>query len=95
MMCSSYFLEKGDAVAVLAHDVRHVVVGVGVQAAGTQGQIVIRVVHHRQELVDGLPAGQQPGQPEDVPRGIVHVDRHLDVAIMAGGHDRLQKVLDT
>ena len=36
---------------------------------------------------------QQTGQAEDVPRGIVLMDGHLDVALAAGGHDRLQEVL--
>ena len=83
---------EGNAAAVLAHDVRHVVVRVGVQAAGAECQAVVGVVHHGQEAVDGWPIHQQPGQAENVPRGIVHVDGHFDIALMAGGHDGLQEV---
>ena len=82
-----------DAVAVLVDDVGHVVVGVGVQAARAQGQAVVGVVHHGQEAVDVLGAGQQAGQAEDIPWGIVHVDGHLDVALMAHRHQGLQEVL--
>ena len=32
-------------------------------------------------------------QAEDIPRGIVHVDGHLDVALAAGGHDGFEEVL--
>ena len=84
---------KGDAVAVLADDVGHIVLGVGVQAAGAQGQAVVGVVHHGQEAVDGLCVHQQAGQAEDVPGGIVHVNGHLDVALVAHGHQLLQEVL--
>ncbi len=60
---------EGDAVAMLAHDVRHVVVGIGVQAARAQGQAVVGVVHHRQEVVDGRAVHQQTGQTKDIPGG--------------------------
>ena len=80
---------EGDAAGVLAHDVRHVVVRVGVQRARAQGQAVIGVVHQFQEVVHRGGIGEQPGQAEDVPGGVVHVHRHLDVALMAGGHDGL------
>ena len=86
-------VSKRDAVAVLAHDLSHVVVGVGVQAAGAQGQAVVLVVHHAQEAVDALSIHQQAGQAEDIPRGIVHVDGHFDVALAAGGHQCFQEVL--
>ena len=83
-----------DAVAVLAHDGGHIVVGVGVHAAGAERQAVVRVIDHRQEAVDALGVNQQTGQAEDVPRGIVLMDGHLDVALAAGGHDRLKEVLE-
>ena len=82
-----------DAVAVLADDLSHIVVGVGVQAAGAEGQAVVLVVHHAQEAVDALGIHQQAGQAEDVPRGVVHVDGHLDVALAAGGHQGFEEVL--
>ena len=43
--------------------------------------------------VDVLGAGQQAGQAEDVPGGIVHMDGHLDVALMADRHQRFEEVL--
>ena len=82
-----------DAVAMLADDLSNVVVGVCVQAAGAQGQAVVLVIHHAQEAVDALGIHQQAGQAEDIPRGIVHVDGHLDVALAAGRHESLQEVL--
>ena len=84
---------KGDAVAVLVDDVGHIVVGVGIQAAGAQGQAVVGIIHHGQEPVDVLAAGQQAGQAEDIPRGIIHVDGHLDVALVADRHQCFQEVL--
>ena len=78
---------------MLADDLGNIVVGVCVQAAGAQGQAVVLVVHHAQEAVDALSIHQQAGQAEDIPRGIVHVDGHLDVALAAGGHQSFQEVL--
>ena len=86
-------VSKCNAVAVLADDLSNIVVGVCVQAAGAQGQAVVLVVHHAQEAVDALSIYQQAGQAEDIPRGIVHVDGHLDVALAAGGHQSFQEVL--
>ena len=82
-----------DTIAMLAHDLSHVVVGVGVHAAAAQGQAVVRIIHHGQETVDALGVHQQAGQAEDVPRGIVLMDGHLDVALVAGRHDGFQEVL--
>ena len=84
---------EGNAVAVLADDLGTVIVGVCVQAAGAQGQAVVRIVHHLQEAVDAGLVHQQTGQAEDIPRGIVHVDGHLDVTLVAGGHQSFQEVL--
>ena len=84
---------KGNAVAVLAHDLGTVVVGVCVQAAGAQGQAVVRIIHHAQEAVDALGIHQQTGQAEDIPRGIILMDSHFDAALMAGGHQCFQEVL--
>ena len=86
-------VSKCNTVAVLADDLSNIVVGVCVQAAGAQGQAVVLVVHHAQEAVDALSIHQQAGQAEDIPRGIVHVDGHLDVALAAGGHQSFQEVL--
>ena len=85
---------KRDAVTVLAHDGGHIVVGVGVHAAGAERQAVVRVIDHRQEAVNALGINQQTGQAEDVPWGIVLMDRHLDVALAAGGHDGLEEVFE-
>ena len=84
---------KSDAVAMLADDVGHVVVGVGVKAAGAKGQAVAGMVHHLQEAVNILLIDQQTGQAEDIPGGIVHVDGHLDAGLLAGGHQSFQEVL--
>ena len=84
---------KGNAVAVLANDLRNIVVGVGVQRTGAQGQAVVGMVHHLQEAVDILAVDQQTGQTEDIPWGIVHMDGHLHVALLAGGHDGFQEIL--
>ena len=84
---------EGNAVAVLTDDLGTVIVGVCVQAAGAQGQAVVRIVHHLQEAVDAGLVHQQAGQAEDIPRGIVHVDGHLDVTLVAGGHQSLEEVL--
>ena len=65
---------KSDAVAVLAHHIRHIVGGIRAQAAGAQGQAVVGMVHHLQEAVDVFSIDQQSGQAEDIPGGIVHVD---------------------
>ena len=45
---------ESDAVAVLADDVGNIVVGVGVQRAGAQGQAVAGMVNHLQETLDVL-----------------------------------------
>ena len=82
-----------NTVAVLAHDGRHIVVGVRVQAAGAERQAVVRIVHHLEEAADALGIHQQAGQTEDIPRGIIHVDGHLHVALVAGGHDGFQEIL--
>ena len=84
---------KRDTVAMLAHDLSHVVVGVGVHAAAAQGQAVVRVIHHGQEPVDALGIHQQAGQAEDIPRGIILMDSHFDVALAAGRHDGFQEIL--
>ena len=83
---------KGDAVAMLTHDGRHVIVGIRAQATRAEGQAVAGVIHHFEESVDGGLVHQQTGQAENIPRRIVHVDGHFDVALLAGGHDGLQKV---
>ncbi len=36
---------------------------------------------------------QQAGQAEDIPRGIILMDGHFDVALVAGGHQSFQEVL--
>ena len=84
---------EGNAVAVLADDLGTVIVGVCVQAAGAQGQAVVRIIHHAQEAVDALSIHQQTGQAEDIPRGIILMDSHFDAALMAGGHQCFQEVL--
>ena len=84
---------ESNTVAVLADDLGTVIVGVCVQAAGAQGQAVVRIVHHLQEAVDAGLVHQQAGQAEDIPRRIVHVDGHLDVALAAGGHQGFKEVL--
>ena len=37
---------KGDAVAMLADDVCHVGIGIGVETAGAKGEAVVFVIHH-------------------------------------------------
>ena len=53
----------------------------------------IPVSYTHLEAVDALGIHQQAGQAEDIPRGIVHVDGHLDVALAAGGHQGFEEVL--
>ena len=60
---------KCNAVAVLADDFRHVIVGVCVERAGAQGQAAVFIVHHGEEAVDALRINQQAGQPENIPGG--------------------------
>ena len=84
---------KRDPVAVLADNAGHIVLRIRVQAAGTKGKAIIGIVHHPQELVNGRRVHQQPGQAEDIPWGIVHVDGHLDIALMAHRHQLLQEIL--
>ena len=84
---------KCNTVAVLADDGSNIVVGVCVQAARAQSQAVVRIVHHAQEAVDGVRIGQQTRQAEDIPRRIILMDGHLDIALVTGGHDSFQEVL--
>ena len=86
-------VSESDAVNMLADDGGNVVVGIGVQGAGAQSQAVVGMVDHLQEALDVLAVDQQAGQAEDIPGGIVHVDGHLDVALLTGGHNGLQEVL--
>ena len=60
---------EGDAVAMLAHNGGHIVVGVGVHAAGAQGQAVVRIVDHRKEAVNALGVNQQTGAGRRCPMG--------------------------
>ena len=83
---------KGDAVAVGADDICHIVLGVGAQGARAQAQAVVGMVHHLQEAADGLLVHQQPGQAEDIPGGIVLVDGHLDAGLLTDRHDGFQEV---
>ena len=87
-------VRERNAVAVPAHDGGDVVCGIGVERAGAERQAVVGIVHHLEEAVDALRADQQARQAEDVPGGIVHVNGHFDIALMADGHELFEEVLE-
>ena len=87
-------VSKRDSIAMLTNDIRDVIVRVCVKASRAESQAVILIVDHSEEAVDIRLVYEQARKSEDIPRGIVHVDRHLDVALTAGGHYRLEEVLE-
>ena len=54
---------------------------------------VVRIVDHLHHAEDVLLAGDDAGQTENRPCGIIGMDRHLDVVLVADGHDLLEEVL--
>ena len=52
------------------------------------------MVDHFQEAVDVFFIDEQTRQTENIPRRIVHVNRHFDVTFLAGGHDCLKEILE-
>ena len=86
-------MRKRDSITMLSNDCRNVVVGICVKRTRTKGKAVVFVVYHLQETVDAGLVHQKSGQAENIPRWIVHVDGHFDVALTAGGHNCLQEIL--
>ena len=84
---------ESNAIAMLADDSSNVVLRVGIQAAGAECQTVVRVIHHAQEAVYRFGIRHQAGETENIPGGIIHMDGHFDVALMADRHQLLQEVL--
>ena len=87
-------MRKRNSVTMLSYDFRYVVVGVGIQATRTERQAVVFVVHHFQETVNARLVHQKSGQAENIPRRIVHVDCHLDIAFSTSGHNRFQEIFE-
>ena len=80
------------SVTMLANDVCNVIFGVCTKASRAKREAVVGIVYHLEEAVDALLIYKETGQTEDVPRRIVHVYCHLDVALAAGGHYSLKEI---
>jgi len=65
----------------------------GAQAAGAEGEPVVRVGHHVEEGLDVGVAGDDARQAQYLEGWVVGVHAHLDVPLVADGHDGLQEVL--
>ena len=85
-------VRKGDAVAVGANDIGHVVIGVGAQRAGAQTQTVVGIVNHGEEPADGGFVYQKTRQAKNIPRGIVLMNGHFYAGFVAGGHNGFQEI---
>ena len=83
-----------DAALERADDLGQVVLAAGAQRAGAQGHAVVRVVHHLQHAVQVLAAGDDARQAEHAPGRVVRMNGHIDVVLVAHGHDGLEEVLE-
>ena len=72
--------------------VRQVVFQVGAVGAGTEGDAVVRVIHHFHHAKDVGLVDDDAGKSEHAPGGIVRMDRHVDVVFVADRHDALQEI---
>ena len=86
-------MRKCNSITMLSNNCRYVVVRICVERTRTKGKAIVFIVYHLQETVDAGLVHQKSGQAENIPRWIVHVDGHFDVALTAGGHNCLQEIL--
>ena len=77
----------------LAGHLHDIVVGTCREAACAEGEAVVLVGHGVEEPLDILFGAHDAWQAENLDGGIVGVDAHIHVALLADGHDSLEEVL--
>ena len=77
-----------------ADHIRQIIVKVGAVGTRAEGDAVVRIVDHLHHAQDVLLAGDDAGQAEYGPCGIIGMDGHLDVVLIADGHDLLKEIFE-
>ncbi len=73
--------------------IRQVVFQIRPIRTGTEGNTVVRIVHHLHHPQDVLFVDDDSGKPENAPCRIVRMDRHVNIILIAHRHDFFQKIL--
>ena len=84
---------KSDPVTVGSNDICHIIFHIRTQRSGTQTQTVIFIIYHMKKPSYRFFITKQSRNPENIPWGIILMDRHLDPGLMAGRHNGFQKIL--
>ena len=77
-----------------ADHIRQVVLEVCAVGACAESHAVVRIVDHLHHAKDVFLAGDDTGKTEYGPCGIIGMDGHLDVILVAYGHDLLEEVFE-
>ena len=84
---------KSDPVTVGSNDICHIIFHIRTQRSGTQTQTVVFIIYHMKKPSYRFFITKQSRNPENIPWGIILMDRHLDPGLMAGRHNGFQKIL--
>ena len=77
-----------------ADHIREIVIEVRAVGACAEGHTVVGIVDHLHQAENVFLAGNDAGQTEYGPCGIIGMDCHLDVVPAADGHDLLEEILE-
>ena len=75
-----------------ADHVGQVVLQVRAVGAGTEGNAVVRIIHHFHHAQDIFLVDDDAGQAENAPGRIVGMDGHVDIVFVADRHDAFQEI---
>lgn len=78
--------------AVLFHHSGDIVLGRRPQGAGAERQTVTGAVVQGQKAVERRFIGDEPWQPENIPRRVVGVNRHVDATLFGYGDHFSEKI---
>ena len=85
-------VDKMGARGELTGQVNHVVVGTCTQRTSAEGEAVVLVGNSVEEPLDVLLSTDDTRQSETLDGGVVGVDAHVHIALLADGHNGLEEI---